>query len=92
VAVDAGAAHAEYRVDSSKPFDGNGIPSVLVDIVVDAEEDRRRVRAARRGMQLQSRLCVGHAAVVPAGEVRRGSRPSGLAVLEVADDLKTRRA
>src|SRR5271155_5516051 len=89
--IDAGARHAKYRVDSSKPVDRKTIPRVLVDIVVDTEEDRGRTPASGCVVQLQGRLSVCHAAVVSAGEIRR-RRPTGLAVLEVADYVQTRGA
>src|ERR1700756_2820650 len=88
--IDAGAAYAHYRVDPSKPLDGNAIPGVDVDVVIDTEEERGRIGAPGRGVQPQSRLGIGHAAVVPAGAIRRVG-PTRFAVLEVAHDLKTRR-
>lgn len=78
----------QYRVDSSKPFDGNAIARVEVDIVIDTEKDRGRIPASSCSVQPQSRLSVCYAAVVPACEIRR-RRPTGFAVLVIADDLKT---
>src|SRR3954447_14123284 len=49
MAVDAGALDAQYRVDAPKPFDRNVFPGAGVDVFVDAEEDRRRIRSARSG-------------------------------------------
>ena len=89
--VDAGAVHGQYRVDSSKPLDSNAVPGVEVDILIDAEKDRRRIWATGSGVQPQSCLSVCYAAVVPAGEVRR-RRPTWFSVLIAADDVKTRRA
>jgi hypothetical protein len=89
--VDTSAVRAQYRVNSSKPLDSNAIPGVEVDIVVDTEEDRGRIPTAGCGVQPQSCLSVCDAATVAAGEVRR-RRPTRLAVLVVADDVKTRRA
>src|SRR5882762_9450872 len=91
MAVDAGAAYPQYGVDSAKPFDRNGFPRVEVYVLVHAEEDRRRISTPGRSVQAQSSLGVCDAAVVPAGEIRR-CRPTGLAVLIVADDLQTRSA
>jgi hypothetical protein len=42
------AFDADYRVDSSKPFDGNGIPRGEVDVV--AEDYRRGVRSPGLGV------------------------------------------
>src|SRR6267378_1487913 len=88
MSVDPGAVHGQHRVDSPKPLDSNAIPGVEVDILIDTEEDRRRIRTPGCSVQPQSRLSVCHAPVVPEGVVRR-VRPTRLAVLVVADDLKT---
>src|SRR5271166_7131992 len=87
VPVDAGALHAQHRVDSSKPVDSKAIPSVLVDVVIDTEEDRSGTGTPGRGVQPQRRVCVGHAPVVSPGEIRRIG-PTGFAILEIADDVK----
>ena len=91
MSVDAGAADAQDRVDSSKPFHGKAFPGADIDVLVDAEEDRRRIRTPGRSVQPQSCLSVCHAAVVPAGEIRR-VRPTGLAELVDADDVETQGA
>src|SRR5271168_5538115 len=91
VPVNAGALHAQHRVDSSKPVDSKAIPGVLVDVVIDTEKDRGRTTPSRCGVEPQSRLSVRRPAVGSAREIGR-VRPAGLAVLEVADDVKTRRA
>src|SRR3954466_5760347 len=91
MAIDPGAVHAQHRVDSPKPLDCNAVPGVEVDVLVDAEEDRRRSRAPGRTVPPQSRLSVYHPAVVSTGVIRRG-RPTGLAVLIAADDVQTHRA
>src|SRR6476646_11399013 len=87
--VDAGAVRAKYRVDSSKPIDSKAIPGVLVDVIIDAEEDRGGVTTSSGIVQPQSGLSVFHAAVVPASEIRR-VRPTRLAVLVVADGVQAR--
>jgi hypothetical protein len=89
MSIDAGAVNAQYRVDSSKPLDSNAFPGVEVDFLIDTEEDRRRIPTSGRNVQPQRCLSVCHAPVVPAGEIRR-IRPTGLAVLIAADDLKAR--
>src|SRR5215204_750486 len=91
MAVDPSTVNTQYRVDPPKPLNGNAIPGGQVDILVDTEEDRRPIWTPGRTVQPQSRLSVRHAAVVPAGEVRR-SRPTWLAVLITAHDMKARRA
>src|ERR1700739_579469 len=86
VPVNARALHPQHRVDSSKPVDSKAIPGVLVDVVIDAEEDRGGITTSSCGVQPQSCLSVGRTAVGPASEIRR-VRPTGLAVLKVADDV-----
>jgi hypothetical protein len=50
VTVDTGALDAKYGVDSSKPLDGNAVPGIEVDVVVDAEDYRCGVWAAGLGV------------------------------------------
>ena len=79
--VDAGAVHGQYRVDSSKPLDSKAVPGVEVDILIDTEKDRRRIRATGSGVQPQSCLSVCYAAVVPGS-----TKPAGYSFLaELAD-------
>src|SRR5271165_7586503 len=54
--IDAGAVHAQYRVDSLKPLDSNALPGVEVDILIDTEEDRRRIPAP--GCSVQPQRCL----------------------------------
>src|SRR6185312_12075668 len=46
--VDTGSLYAQHRVDSFEPLNRNAFPCTGVDVLVDAEEDRRRVRPSRR--------------------------------------------
>jgi hypothetical protein len=87
--VDAGALHAQHRVDSSKPVDSKAIPGVLIDVVIDTEKDRGGTTPAGCVVQPQRRLSVGHPAVRTASEIRR-VRPARFAVLVVADDVQAR--
>jgi hypothetical protein len=51
MSIDAGAVNAQYRIDSSKPLDSNAFPGVEVDILIDTEEDRRRIPTSGRSVQ-----------------------------------------
>src|SRR3954452_21078641 len=61
-AVDAGALHAQHRIDSAKPLKCRIVPGVAVYVLVDAEEDRCALTATRFGMQFPSGASIGDAA------------------------------
>lgn len=88
--VDAGALDTEHGIDALKPPDRHRFPRGVVDVLVDTEEDGRRIRPPGRGVERKGPLGVGDASVVSAGEVRRCG-PAGFAELIAADDVQPER-
>src|SRR5690349_50503 len=64
-AVDAGALHSQYRIDSAKPLECQVVPGVVVYVLVDAEENRGTLTATRRAVQRPGGAGIGDTALEP---------------------------
>jgi hypothetical protein len=75
IPIDAGAVHAQYRVESAKPVDRNALPGVEVDILIDTEQGLRRIPTP--GCSVQPLSCLSQVALARGTVV--GSPPRGRA-------------
>jgi hypothetical protein len=89
--VDPGSRSAKHRIEAAKPVDGQTVPGVHVDVVVDAEEDRGGTAASGSGVELQRGARVRYPTVEPTSEIRRRGSVR-FTVLKVADDMQSRGA
>lgn len=69
--VNPGTLNPKNRVDSAKPLQRNAVPGIAIDVLIDREEDRRTLAAARGGVQLPGGARIRDAAGIAPRAVRR---------------------